>query len=174
MKPENKKKVILEVSLDLKIYFIYFIYSYCMKKSSILISVVFFCPKTQKLFVADTWLQQTLFQKPHVFAIDRFGCIENVLKFSIVYILKVDLHVIFRGAPTHAGTIELSNLLLQLKNERSGSKTVCSSSIIFILNGRFLLSKNLKFNVNETESKMENPTHSFREINHVLQLVQKL
>ena len=56
MKPENKKKVILEVSLDLKIYFIYFIYSYCMKKSSILISVVFFCPKTQKLFIADTWL----------------------------------------------------------------------------------------------------------------------
>ena len=33
----------------------------------------------------------------------------------------------------------------------------------------------LKKNINlETESKKENPKHSFREINHVLQLVQKL
>ena len=28
-----------------------------------------------------------------------------------------------------------------------------------------------KFNKNEAESKMENPTHSLREMNHVLQLV---
>ena len=34
-----------------------------------------------------------------------------------------------------------------------------------------LLTKNIKFNKNEAESKMENPTHSFREMNHVLQLV---
>ena len=38
----------------------------------------------------------------------------------------------------------------------------------------FLLNKNIKFNKNETELKMENPTHSFREMNHVLQLVQEL
>ena len=33
----------------------------------------------------------------------------------------------------------------------------------------FLLNKNIKFNKNETESKMENPTQNFREITHVLQ-----
>ena len=37
----------------------------------------------------------------------------------------------------------------------------------------FFGDKNIKFKENETESKMENPTHSFREMNHVLQLVCK-
>ena len=37
MKLRNHK-VILEVSLDLKIYFIYTVYLFCMKKSAILIS----------------------------------------------------------------------------------------------------------------------------------------
>ena len=35
----------------------------------------------------------------------------------------------------------------------------------------FLLKKSTNFNKNEAESKMENPKHTFREINHVLQLV---
>ena len=35
----------------------------------------------------------------------------------------------------------------------------------------FLLIKNVNSNKNETESKMENPTHSFREMNLMLQLV---
>ena len=35
----------------------------------------------------------------------------------------------------------------------------------------FLLNKNIKFNKNETEAKMENPTHNFRETNLVLQLI---
>ena len=34
---------------------------------------------------------------------------------------------------------------------------------------RFLLNKNINFNKNETESKMENPTYSFREMKLVLQ-----
>ena len=34
-----------------------------------------------------------------------------------------------------------------------------------------LLKKNIKLNKNETESKTENPTRSFRETNHVLQLI---
>ena len=34
-----------------------------------------------------------------------------------------------------------------------------------------LLNKNINFNKNETESKMENPTHSFSVANHVLQLI---
>ena len=41
----------------------------------------------------------------------------------------------FWGAPTHADIIEFSNFLLQLKNQRSGSKTVCGFSIILILKG---------------------------------------
>ena len=35
-----------------------------------------------------------------------------------------------------------------------------------------LLDKNINFNKNETESKMGNPTHSFRETNLVLQLIE--
>ena len=35
----------------------------------------------------------------------------------------------------------------------------------------FLLNKNIKFNKSETESKMDNPTLSFRKMNHVLQLI---
>ena len=34
-----------------------------------------------------------------------------------------------------------------------------------------LLNKNINFNKNETESKMENPAHSFRETNLVPQLM---
>ena len=44
-----------------------------------------------------------------------------------------------------------------------------------VLNSRnpcILLNKNINFNKSKTESKMENPTHSFRETNHVLQLIQ--
>ena len=66
------------------------------------------------------------------------------------------------------------------KDQRSGSKTVCGFSIILILKGIMasnlksknpciLLNKNINFIKNETESKMENPTHSFRETNLVLQ-----
>ena len=36
-----------------------------------------------------------------------------------------------------------------------------------------LLNKNIKFNKNDTDSKMDNPTHSFRETNHVPQLIQE-
>ena len=37
----------------------------------------------------------------------------------------------------------------------------------------FLLNKNINFNKNKSESKMENATHSFREINLVFQLIWK-
>ena len=33
------------------------------------------------------------------------------------------------------------------------------------------LNKNINFNKNEMESKIENPTHTFREMNYVLQLI---
>ena len=47
--------------------------------------------------------------------------------------LKVCLQVRFLGVPTHADIIEFLNFLLQLKNQRSGSKTVCGFSITLIL-----------------------------------------
>ena len=39
----------------------------------------------------------------------------------------------FWGDPTHEDIIEFYNFLLQLKNQRSGSKTVCGFSIILNL-----------------------------------------
>ena len=36
----------------------------------------------------------------------------------------------------------------------------------------FLLNKYIKFYKNQIESKIENPTHSFREMNHVVQLIK--
>ena len=36
-----------------------------------------------------------------------------------------------------------------------------------------LLNKNINFNKNETESKMENPTRTFRITNLILQLIQE-
>ena len=59
---------------------------------------------------------------------------------------------------------------------------MCAFSIILILKGNYdvlnskslgiLLNKNMNFNKNETESKMKDPTHSFREVNFVLQLIK--
>ena len=73
----------------------------------------------------------------------------------------------------------LKRPVLTENNQRSGSKTVVFS-IISILKGimfssqrvhAFCLNKNINFIKNETESKMENLTHSFREMNPVLQLI---
>ena len=73
----------------------------------------------------------------------------------------------------------LKHPVLTENNQRSGSKTVVFS-IISILKGimfssqrvhAFCLNKNINFIKNETESKMENLTHSFREMNPVLQLI---
>ena len=41
----------------------------------------------------------------------------------------------FSGAPFQAYITKFSNFLLQLKNQRSGSKTLCGFSIILILKG---------------------------------------
>ena len=94
---------------------------------------------------------------------------------------------VFGEASTHQDIIE--NFLLKLKNQRSGSKTACGFSFFFsfyyyyyyyfeknydVLKSKrpcFLLNKNIKFNKNETELKMQNPTYVFREMNHVLQLI---
>ena len=48
--------------------------------------------------------------------------------------------VSFCGVPTHADITELSDFLLQLQNQRSGSKTLHALSIIFIWKGNDVLS----------------------------------
>ena len=74
-------------------------------------------------------------------------------------------------------------LLLQINNRRPGYKTVCGFSSIFlernydVLKSKcpcFLLNKTINFNKNETDSKMETSTNSFREMNLVFQLVLEL
>ena len=69
---------------------------------------------------------------------------------------------------------------LQLKNHRSGSKSVCSLSVALILkridilkstSPYFLLNKDkLPYSKKKTELKMENPPHNYRETNLVLQV----
>ena len=64
---------------------------------------------------------------------------------------------------------------MQLKNQRSRSKSSCGFSIILILKGSrcFLLNKYMNFDKNETESKIENPPHTFRDTNLVLNSLYK-
>ena len=98
----------------------------------------------------------------------------DIFKTLILKVQKVCHKVSFWGALTHAHVIEFLNFLLQLKNQKCESKTVCGFSVIFvmkeIMKSYFLLNKNIKLNKNETELKMEIPTHSFRGMNHGLQL----
>ena len=46
--------------------------------------------------------------------------------------LNISHQVSFWGAPTHADITEFSNFLLQLKNERSGNKTVWRFYYLFL------------------------------------------
>ena len=74
----------------------------------------------------------------------------------------------FFGSSNHADNTEFSNFLLQLKNQRTRSKTVCFTICLFYYcnfeknydvlksKGRCnSLNKKMNFNKNETESKME-------------------
>ena len=67
--------------------------------------------------------------------------------------------------------------MLQLTDQRFGSKTVCGflilKGICFKLKEsmHFVEKIYINFNKNESESKMGNPTHSFRQMNLVLQLI---
>ena len=80
--------------------------------------------------------------------------------------------------------IEFSNFLLQLIKSEFWEQNCVWLFYYFdfernydVLKSKtpsFLLNKNIKFIKNETESKMENPTHSSRVMHHVLQLVEEL
>ena len=47
--------------------------------------------------------------------------------------LLKECQVSFWGAPTHADIIEFSKFLMQLKNQRSGRKTVCDFLLLLFL-----------------------------------------
>ena len=72
--------------------------------------------------------------------------------------------------------------MFQLKNQRSGSKTVCGFYFNFernynVLKSKgpwILLNKNINFNKSKRESKMKNPTYSFRETVLVTKLIWEL
>ena len=72
--------------------------------------------------MSNICLKVTIKKKWHTQNFD-FVSLKNRFQFS------------FLGAPTHADITEFSKFLLQLKNQISGSKTVCDFSIIFILKG---------------------------------------
>ena len=81
--------MILEVSLDLKIYFINTIYSYSTKKIlHLTFCCLFLCPKNPKLNIAGTSCSGDLFKEPQVSAIDRFNCNINPPKVNVIYPTK--------------------------------------------------------------------------------------
>ena len=82
---------------------------------------------------------------------------------------------------TDADINEFETFLLELKNQLSGSKTVCGFFYYFNFERNYdilksnspwiLLKKKINFNENETELKMENSTNLFRETNLARQLI---
>ena len=79
-------------------------------------------------------------------------------------------------APTHANITEFQNFLLQLEKQRFVwllyyFKSERNFVVLKSKSPCVLLNKSIRFNKNEMESKMENPTHGFRETNFVLQLI---
>ena len=85
------------------------------------------------------------------------------------------------GSPnSHADIIEFSTSCCNLKI-RGVEKKLCVAFPLFLFERNhdvlkskspcFLLNKNVKYNKDKEELKIENHTHSFREINHVSQLV---
>ena len=89
---------------------------------------------------------------------------------------------IFWGAPTHAVSLNFQISCCTLKIRGLGAKLWLSYYFYFernygVLKSKspcFLLEKCINFNKHETESKMENPIHSFKEMNFVLQHLQEL
>ena len=90
---------------------------------------------------------------------------------------------VFRELQLTQISLNFQNCSCNLKIRGLGAK-LCAAFVLFLFfyfernydflkssGPCFLLNKNINFNKNETESKMENPTHSFREMNLVLQLL---
>ena len=65
-----------------------------------------------------------------------------------------EFHTGFGGAPTHGDIIEFLKFLLQLKNQRSGSKTLCGFSIILILKGIYDVLKSESMHFAEQKYKL--------------------
>ena len=86
----------------------------------------------------------------------------------------------FWGTPTHEDLIDYKTSWCNLKVRGLGANCVWlfyyfhferNYDVSKSKSPCILLSKTINFNKNGTESKMENPTHSFRETSLVLQLI---
>ena len=88
MKLKNKKnKVILEVSLDLKIYFIYTVYSYRMKKILLLNLCCLFLPKKSKtLYSGHLVITDTFFRNRRCLLWTGLTVCSNFVLFQIIRI----------------------------------------------------------------------------------------
>ena len=91
--------------------------------------------------------------------------------------------VSFGQALTRTDITEFSNFLLQLKNQKFGSKSVWlfydfdfknNYGVLKSKSPCFLLDKNVNFHRNATESKMENPKETFRDRKLVLKLESQI
>ena len=87
----------------------------------------------------------------------------------------------FWGAPSHKYIIAFENFLLQLKIRRVEPKLCVWLFYYFYFYRNYdalksmspciLLNKDISFKKSETESKLENRAHNFRETNLVLQII---
>ena len=78
----------------------------------------------------------------------------------------------FWGAPTNNDITESSNFLLHLKIWEQNCVWLFYSNfernyVLKLKSPSIFLNKNINFDKNETGSRMENPTHGFRETNLV-------
>ena len=88
--------------------------------------------------------------------------------------------MLFWGTPTHADITEFSNFLLQLKTNVWEQNCVWLFFYFHfeknyeVLKSMIFVEQKYKVNKNETKWKIQNSAHSFREMNHLLQLVSEL
>ena len=85
--------------------------------------------------------------------------------------LKIFLQASFWGAATHPDIIESEVWVQNCVWLFYYSSFEKNYDVLKSKSPCILLSKNINFDKNETESKMENPTPRFRETNPVLQLI---
>ena len=97
------------------------------------------------------------------------------LKFGFCKFKKFVSESIFGELQLTQTSLNFENFLLELKNQRSGSKTVSLMLFFFwkelwrftVKEFMLFIEQKYKLNKNETESKMENPRDTFREMSLV-------
>ena len=87
----------------------------------------------------------------------------------------------FLGSSNSCGYHWLLKLLVENLKIRGLVAKLCLAFLLFLFwkelwsfnvkESMLFVNKNIKFNKNETKTKIENPTHSFRKMSHVFQFV---